>query len=126
MSSNRTYYCRYCEKRIEGWIEQQYGKISQKEYEKLKAIDQVDELLEFLPEDFKQGETDRIGGCDLDYEFFEDWGEGVEINEDGNLEIDISGTCDLCGSEFQYIIIVPPNSDSPQKVIDLTKKTGKE
>ena len=123
MSSNRTYFCRFCKKNIERFISEQYGKLPQEKYENLRRADTVAEILPWLPKDFVKGETDRLDGCDLDYEFFEDWGEGVEIDENGNLKIDISGSCDLCGTEFQYIIIVPPNRGEPrQKVIDLTKR----
>lgn len=120
MSSNRTFTCDYCKKRIEEWIESQYGKIPQKEYEKLKEISEVDEIMKVLPDDWKFGETDRLGGCDLDYDFVEDWGEGICVNQDGNLEIDVGCCCDMCGRDFSYCIILPPNNKTEN--IDLTKK----
>jgi len=120
MSSNHTYTCYYCKKKVEEFIKQSYGKVPEEVYEKLKNAKLIDDLLEHLPDDFVGGDTSRIGGCDLDYDYFESWGDGVYIDEKGNLHFSISGSCDLCGKEFHYEITLPENSST--KKIDLTKK----
>jgi len=120
MSSNRVFTCDYCRKRVEKWIDEQYGKISSEEYEKLKDIDNVVELLKFLPEDFvSPTNIGRLDGCDLDYDFVEDWGDGTRINKDGNLEIYIGCCCDMCGLDFSYHIFLPPNNI--MQIINITK-----
>lgn len=125
MSSNRTYTCYKCLKMIKKVKEELKEKLSKKEYDKLKDTDDISELFEYFPEEYIQGDSERIEGCDCDGDYFEDWGEGVYIDEDGNLVFSISGTCDLCGSSFNYEIKLPENGDTNKK-IDLTKKEVKE
>ena len=124
MSSNYTYTCKYCRKRVEEFIKKSYGKVSEDVYWKLKNAEKVNDILKYLPDDFVGGDVDRIEGCDLDYEFFESWGDGVYIDEKGNLHFSISGSCDLCGKEFHYEITLPENSSI--KEIDLTKKRASD
>ena len=125
MSSNDTYTCYYCKNKIESIIKDLYGKLPKEVYDKLKESDDLDEFLELIPDEYKDwinGDTGRIEGSSLDFDFFETWGEAPFINEEGNMIFHVSGSCDLCGKGFQYKIILPENGDgSPEKVIDLTK-----
>ena len=125
MSSNFTYCCDFCRAKVEESKEDLYGKMPKDDWEKLNDCNDVDELLEILPEENQKwigGDTSRISGSSLDYDFFESWGNGVHINKDGNMEISISGSCDLCGKECHFEIILP--CSSKQVKIDLTKKGG--
>jgi len=128
MSCNNIYHCDFCKNKIKSIIKELYGKIPEEEYIKIKECDYIGELLELLPEKYKEwvhGDVSRIDESSLDYEFFECYGEGAYINEDGNFVFNVSGSCDLCGKEFQYKIILPENCDSPEKIIDLTKLDNK-
>ena len=125
MSCNNVYQCGFCRNKIKEIIKELYGKIPEEEYIKIKECNDISNLIELLPEEYKNwihGDVGRIEGSSLDYDFFECWGEGVYVNEDGNMVFNISGNCDLCGKEFQYKIILPENDDSPEKIIDLTKQ----
>ncbi len=121
MSSTNVYYCDFCKKRVKEYIDGCYGKVSKETYEKIKSAETIKELLPLLSDNFFVSEkVSRIDN--LDYEFFEDWGDGISINEDGNLEISISGSCDFCGKEFNYEIILPETSST--KKINLVKQKG--
>ena len=124
MSSNYTYYCYNCEKKVKDFIKESSGKVPEEVYEKLKNAKKADDIIKYLPEDFVRGDVGRLTGCDLDYEFVESWGDGTYVGEDGNLHFSFSGSCDLCGKEFHYEITLPENSSN--KKIDLTKKEYKE
>ena len=122
MSSNSAWECRYCIKKIEDIKKELYGKIPLEKFNKLKNAGTVDKFIELLPDKYKEwieGDVGRLDGCDLDGEFFEDWGDGVYVGEDGNLHISISGSCDLCGREFNYEIILPESDDT--ETLDLSK-----
>ncbi len=129
MSSNFVWYCEFCEKRIKEEIKKLYGKVPHEQWERINDAlknGTVKDLLEALPEEIVEkianGDIDRILHSHIDFDFVEDWGDGIYINEDGNLVVSISCACDMCGKTFNYEIILPENIET--KVIDLTKKEG--
>lgn len=125
MSSNYVYPCYYCRNKINSIIKELYGKIPAEDYDELKTSSDLDRVLEIIPEEYKDwinGNISRIEGSDLDYDYFESWGDGVFVNSDGNMMFHVSGACDLCGKGFHYEVILPENSESgSEKKIDLTK-----
>lgn len=116
MSSNDTHYCYFCENNYNKLKTYCYGKISEGLFKDLEQVSEVTHFLEVLrvikeelfgDEKIDEimpinGNTERLDGCEFNFCFVEDWGDGISINEKGNLKLSVSGSCDLCGTEIEY------------------------